>query len=801
MNFKMKYKIFAVFLCISFFVQTVSANTFYEFRRTNVTRSEFAEALIRLSGIDAEVFSDKEDKYLTAAYKMGYMQESETDNLTGIEAVKGILAILGYDKVVKLRGGTDAEYLSEAVSLNLIPNGYGEEITSAVLSEMLRRAENTVTVEPESVGEKVTYRKSGKTLLEYNLNIYKTDGILTDNGYTGLTYKKSECGVNRVIIGGTKYLCTDEKLYKYLGYNLSVYYKDNDGEPEIVAAEPKNTVSITVNGYDLTTVSKEKIKYDRNGKEEYVKLGDMYSLILNGIWSEYKPEYVNKVNGTLEFIDNDDDGFFEVVSVMNYKAVIAESIISEKYSVIDRISGKELVLDETDSDNKVFVYVDGNRADFKRISANDVILYALGTGGRKEIKTALISNETISGTVTAIDDDYITVDDIEKIRYTPGEIKNLRVGVSGTFYTDYFGKAVFLESEREYVFGYVRKIAQDPMGKVEMRIFSQYNRWVTLPVADRVQYNISGSITKNELFKKLDNNSMLITYKVSEDRTVTAVNFAQSFAPWSDEENDAIEAKIFRINFSGTKRYSWSTFGGNIAPTGDTIIFVIPSASDKEATEESYYITNKSSLPAATYTMSAYNCDKTMQPEVCLVEAINSDEFNGDSPNNIMIVRKVVHGYFDDTPTYAIEGLYAGNEYTLYTKDEKVLDGFDLKCGDIIQIVLTKKGAVKAIEYRGNCDEGYSELENYYSQVGFFKGEILSADTKNNHVLVKYSDTNAYVVDIKSRISNVYLYDSETKKIRVSSVSEIKKGDYAYISVRYGQVCEMIIIRGEAESI
>ena len=51
MNFKMKYKIFAVFLCISFFVQTVSANTFYEFRRTNVTRSEFAEALIRLSGI------------------------------------------------------------------------------------------------------------------------------------------------------------------------------------------------------------------------------------------------------------------------------------------------------------------------------------------------------------------------------------------------------------------------------------------------------------------------------------------------------------------------------------------------------------------------------------------------------------------------------------------------------------------------------------------------------------------------------------------------------------------------------
>lgn len=68
-------------------------------------------------------------------------------------------------------------------------------------------------------------------------------------------------------------------------------------------------------------------------------------------------------------------------------------------------------------------------------------------------------------------------------------------------------------------------------------------------------------------------------------------------------------------------------------------------------------------------------------------------------------------------------------------------------------------------------------------------------------MLVKYSDTNAYVVDIKSRISNVYLYDSETKKIRVSGVSEIKKGDYAYISVRYGQVCEMIIIRGEAESI
>ncbi len=69
----------------------------------------------------------------------------------------------------------------------------------------------------------------------------------------------------------------------------------------------------------------------------------------------------------------------------------------------------------------------------------------------------------------------------------------LKPSVSGTFYPDSFGTLVKVNAVNLTVYGYMTLLYMTDEGEPERRIFTENNRWVTLPFAEKVSIDNGSS--------------------------------------------------------------------------------------------------------------------------------------------------------------------------------------------------------------------------------------------------------------------------------------------------------------------
>ena len=195
---------------------------------------------------------------IAGMYQLGYISGGDDrkfrpkDKITLSEAAKIAVTCLGYGQQAA-KGGWPNGYISEARNLKLISgNADKESITggdAALMIKNMLEAEAMVSSGVNSKGEPV-YKKE-KNLLSILHSVYTVEGIVAENGLTGLyepSYAENAIKVGDVYVQNT----SGEDMSGLLGMYVKLYCRENDGEYEymVLQSTSRNTV-YTLNGWEF----------------------------------------------------------------------------------------------------------------------------------------------------------------------------------------------------------------------------------------------------------------------------------------------------------------------------------------------------------------------------------------------------------------------------------------------------------------------------------------------------------------------------------------------------------------------
>lgn len=798
-----------------------------------ISRHEFVRLLMKTGNYapvqnPGNVFADVTDLsenagYIDAAYNLGYIKGYADGNfypdntVTCTEAIRMISALLGYGMYAECSGGYSTGYIKTADRLKLLSGisvSPDERITWDAAMVMFENASRIDLLKEVSFGDAVKMESvPGETLLSENFSVYETDGVIEANEYTDLMAADSGLPEGCVLVNGTVYSAGSTLASDYLGMNVKIYYFDDDNAPApeikyIIPYKNKNAVTeLSASDIADASVANGSISYtDANGKTKTVKLAKSVSLIRNGKMAELTKEKLMPEVGTVTLISNDGDSVYEVIKVMSYESYVVSGI-SASTGMVATKDGHKLMLDGEDDTYFTVIKRNGRKADFGEIKLNTVISYAESEAAGKKVKTAVLSDNAITGRVEKTDHDdkliyiggaeYRTIEKLAEI---------LNVGREGTFYLDALDNIVYFDGELDIVYGYLNRIWTDN-DEVFCRIFTENNRWVTLNLNKRVKVEGSRSLTPEEVFKKLGTSPeeyrQLVRYRVNIDGKIIVMETARVITMGTNEDKQAIRDDVFRLSSSGNTNYRNTTkaFNGIVGVAGNAKIFAVPAGTGISSNEDDFAIITQSDLQAnEVYNYEAYDANEVRDSSVFVlnnyVRSINTSE--AIAP--MMVVQSIGQTLgFDDEVCPSITG-YWGEEQKItlpvnLLSSSSVKDVTALSCGDIIQFTYNDKGEINNIEKKYGAGTKYSISPSAaYNAKSFVAGEVLAADAASGKMVVQY-DSSGTSLQYAVGGAKIYIYNTEDKELYVGSTADLTEGDQIFTGARYFACREVFVIR------
>lgn len=488
--------------------------------------------------------------YIQTGYNLGIISGfgdgifKPDDSVSYEQALKMIVCALGYDQHAQQLGSWPEGYIKQADALDITNKisgvTYKDNATRGVIAQALYNALEIEMYENNGF----TWDKTDKTLLKDYLKVRKLKGTLTGVG----DYVTEDCSgkplEDEMVVmdsNGQEY-SINYKLFtnsildisKYLGHTITVYYrqptlKDDRVLVTIDSETTKNTAyelqyddirsfsGNTLKYYETDTKTKSlKFKEDDltvryNGT--LVSANDTVTLTNPSTKAEesfsrqealeqwLNPETDYSIYGTVSLTDNSSDGTIDMIQIYNYQTMVAHAApTTSDYRITDKlVTGNFLILDPQGIGYTYTIKKNGNEIPVTSIAANDVILYAESLD--KSMYTLLVSNKTVNGSISALNtsrnqftingESYNIGNQCEAyIRDKDG--KELKTGVTGTFYLDAFGTAVFgtLKQAAVIPYGYISNafIEFDGGEKAYVTVATTSSA-DSYPLKDRVKYN------------------------------------------------------------------------------------------------------------------------------------------------------------------------------------------------------------------------------------------------------------------------------------------------------------------------
>ncbi|MGN1097673.1 MAG: S-layer homology domain-containing protein, partial [Clostridia bacterium] len=404
---------------------------------------------------------------ITDGYEDGYFYPD--DPVTYEQAIKMIIGALGYDYYATADGGYPSGYLKVANNLKLT-SGVGLTVGSYITrGDVAKIVYNSLTVDlmegtEYSGANEVTYEIiEGKNLLNTYFDVEKLRGTIDETGFTSLLGETS-LEENEVRIGNEIFDVGTTNIASYIGYYVTFYALETDDSDKRVIisykvessknnyikidAENIENVEITTNNY--------LIEYRNNINDKTtkrVKISSTPYVIYNGValpdytLDDFDPDY-----GQLTLLDSDGNGTYDLVDILSYDImlVLSSSSASGNVSSVYTTGARSVKLDEDDEDYTVrLMDGDGNKVSFNQINKNTVLHVALSKDEGQTVRTAIVSNATVNGTIKSITDDGKYV--INGTAYEAiGYMKNLQtmaIGDSGNFFLTYDGRIAGFDGE------------------------------------------------------------------------------------------------------------------------------------------------------------------------------------------------------------------------------------------------------------------------------------------------------------------------------------------------------------------
>ena len=490
------------------------------------------------------------DRGIIAGFEDGTFKSEE--HVTYAQALKMIVCTLGYEDfalqlTVPENAGWADKYIQEANVIGLTKGvtgtGFYEEASRGVVAQILYNALEVDMYEYNGISN----IKTEKTLMKDYLKVKRLKGTLVgidDDVTEDCTVRIPEQYIDiltstgeEILIDYSTYTQQPSDLIKYLGSTITLYYRqvsEND-DRQLISLDVESTKtsvfelqSDNIGEYDGTTlkyyesgsskaktlkIKPEEITVRYNGKVvqsgDIVELSDGSYTRSDALKQWLNPDSANFIYGDIKLTDNGNDGTYDMIQIYNYETIVALSTpTTTDYRISDKlVSGNYIILDPQSANYTYTITKDGAEIPVTSISANDVVLYAQSLDG--ELYTLLVTNKSVTGQITTITSGGSEIT-ISGNKYTLGdkcasyikdkENKDIKTGVTGTFYLDAFGTAVYgtIQEVAAAPYAYITNAFRED-GKFYISVYAPStvsSEVMSYPLKSSVRLN--GSSTKAE---------------------------------------------------------------------------------------------------------------------------------------------------------------------------------------------------------------------------------------------------------------------------------------------------------------
>jgi len=739
------------------------------------------------------------------------------DNITVNEAAKVFVSILGYGEIAENSGGFPNGYMAIANRLGIfkgcksISDGYmkANDLLKALMNTLETEVLDIEAIAKHYEGFITTYNTiKDRTLLEYVFGIYVGEGVVKSNEYTSIN-GLSILDKNQVEINEEIYVDTSEDAADLIGYNTEFYYKldENEINLEIVYITPKNNNVIEVNSDYIVkdAVTSTYFKYykdESKTKIDDVKIKKSATLLYNGGQKSLASADLCPENGNVTLIDYDRDNNYDVVKVMNYRTILVEAASPSTHIVSDILGGTSIVLDPNNKDYDVLIYKDGKRSDFASIETRNVISYAESTGNNKNVKYVNISTYTVEGKLDSIGEDTVSIDG-EEYSFIASMKNFLALGDTGVFYLDFNGKIVAKKLGNDVVYGYLNLLGKDFPRKICAEIFTENDRWVELEFKENIKYNGTKKAATDvyDILTGIDYRQ-LITYTVDEAGKINTISTAESFTPYSEEEEYAIEHNIFRVYdkiASANYRSGFKSLDNLMVISSDAKIFVVPDQSVSEGDKEDFRMISLNEFRSgeAITNIIPYDVDKARRANALVIVGY---ERKVNPRSAFMVVDDIVYAQNTaDEFVMSVRGYYKNSLVTIPAVNDSVYSALPeaLSEGDVIQISLNENGDINRIELKFNLSNGKNQyiLENgRYSLDTFLASTVYYAVAEADTVVTEElgDGKGRYIMGVDKN-TLIYVYDTVEKTMQEGTLADMQPGN-GFVARIADYVADEIII-------
>lgn len=408
----------------------------YYYPTLPVTRGTFTDVVARMASADPasdseSVFTDVDSEHeyfdsIMYAYKAGYVV-GFTDGtfrpeqfITLPDALRVASKVLGYDYIAKEKGGTDSAYYEIGKRFKLT-DGLGSisVLTNETLARFVLNMVNAQHYIPTTFSEdEVRYEVHEDSFLAVMQDIYCTEGVIDANNVTRLTSPVTDYEEDYVSVDGADYIVGDSKARSLLGYECEIYYKLEDNKRTILAIEPLDSIRITeltTDKTDIISVNANEVRYyDENDREKKLSIDNAH-ILYNGVCADAALSTLMEADpfrGRIKYIENDCG--VNVLFVDEYVNIELGGADTAQRSFYDNLSKKTYKYPEDEG----FVYM---TMDGKSVALSDAktglvaMLYESKNKEGKRFARLTLSDDVISGNITLIGSDMVSVGDNEYV--------------------------------------------------------------------------------------------------------------------------------------------------------------------------------------------------------------------------------------------------------------------------------------------------------------------------------------------------------------------------------------------------
>ncbi len=540
-----------------------------------ITRAEFAAVVCRARGLEggaasakgATMFNDVAadhwaSGYINLASQQGIVNGKGNGifdpegNVTYAEAVKMLVVAIGYEPMAATKGGYPAGYLSVANSTKMTAGVAGASDAAALRSTVAMLTANALEIpvmDQTAYGSETKYEPLDEydnyTSLLTNMDVYKATGVINDvNLLDGefsiaLTQESDDYAfgwANSYTIDLSKVPATFDigtsNVAAFANESVDVYVQ-KQGRTDYVAliAVPSGVgETLTINATDLESTKAtitagedaepatleyyETIDADKTTK---IYVAPNPVVLVNNVPTSALAgqNLATKLDGydaEIKFIENNDDKYFDYISITIYEHAIVEEVSAEK-GKIECLDGNKVSYEIDDDDILVNIYnAEGAEIELADIQAGDVLAMVVGEltpesykpvaakGFTEKIIIYDLGQSTVTGTLNQANEKegYVYIDGVQyeyndvfvsekdyKDLFKDGEAK---LGTEGVFYLGITGKIIGFEgvagSTGNYAFILQGAESTSTWDKCyELKLLLADGSIVKYPVADDVE--------------------------------------------------------------------------------------------------------------------------------------------------------------------------------------------------------------------------------------------------------------------------------------------------------------------------